>query len=168
MKKIFLFPLVCAAVLLFACNDSANNMADDAQTDAATSDNNATANIQQQQGLPLGPDQEVPANNSTASGTMDISYDKDSRVLSYTVNWTGLTDAPTMAHIHGIAARGANAGVVHDLTGSLEKAAAGSFTGSVNLTDGALKEDSLLAGFYYINIHTAAHPAGEIRGQIEF
>lgn len=169
MKKTFLFSLVCSAALLFACNDSNNNMMSDEPADAtATEANSAAANVQEKKGLPLGPDQEVPANNSTASGTMDISYDKDSHVLSYTVNWTGLTDAPTMAHIHGTAAKGANAGVVHDLTGSLEKAAAGSFTGSVNIGESTIKEDSLLSGFYYINIHTAAHPGGEIRGQIEF
>ncbi len=170
MKKILLLSIVCSTVLLFACNDGNNSMMNDDHTDAAANEDNssAAANIQEKKGLPLGPDQEVPVNNSTASGTMDVAYNKDSRVLTYTVSWSGLTDAPTMAHIHGIAARGANAGVVHDLTGSLEKAATGSFTNSVTIDESTIKEDSLLSGFYYINIHTAAHPGGEIRGQIEF
>lgn len=170
MKKTFLFSIVCSSMLLFACNDGNNNVMGDDHADAATSEDNstATANIQEKKGLPLGADQEVPANNSTATGTMDIAYDKDKHVLTYTVNWSGLTDAPTMAHIHGTGAKGVNAGVAHDLTGSLQKAATGSFTGSVAIEGTPIKEDSLLSGFYYINIHTAAHPGGEIRGQIEF
>jgi len=36
--------------------------------------------------------------------------------------------------------------------------------GSAALTDA--QSADLLAGRYYINIHTAANPAGEIRGQV--
>lgn len=112
--------------------------------------------------------QEVPVNTSKGTGTLDVWYNKTSHSLKYTVNWSGLTDKPTMAHIHGPAAKGVNAGVRHDLTGVLVKEKAGSFTDSVTVDGNAIKEDSLLNGFYYINIHTPKNPGGEIRGQIEF
>ena len=89
-------------------------------------------------------------------------------MLTYTVNYSGLTSEPTMAHIHGPAPRGTNAGVVHDLSGKLQKSASGSFTDSVNIESTSINEDSLLAGHYYFNIHTPKNPGGEIRGQIEF
>ena len=47
-------------------------------------------------------------------------------------------------------------------------ATSGSFTDSVKVDGSAIKEDSLLSGLYYINIHTPKNPGGEIRGQITF
>ena len=79
----------------------------------------------------MKPDQEVPENKSSASGTADVTYNKDTKMLTYTLNWSGLTDKPTMAHIHGTAARGTNAGVKHDLSNVLKKETTGSFTDSV-------------------------------------
>jgi hypothetical protein len=119
-------------------------------------------------GLPMGPDQEVPPNKSHASGTADVTYNKDTKMLVYTLNWKGLTGIPTMAHIHGTAPRGTNAGVMHDLSNVLKKAISGSFTDSVKIDASGIKEDSLLSGFYYFNIHTPKNPGGEIRGQIVF
>ena len=118
--------------------------------------------------LQMKADQEVPANNSSGSGTADVTYNKDSKMLTYTLNWSGLTGKATMAHIHGTAPRGTNAGVKHDLTNVLKKETSGSFTDSVKIDASDIKEDSLLSGFYYFNIHTPANGGGEIRGQIEF
>ena len=51
--------------------------------------------------------QEVPANTSTATGTLTGTYDKDKNLVTYTVNWTGLTGGnPTAAHFHGAAEPG--------------------------------------------------------------
>ena len=172
MKKILSSFVLASAVLVYACNDGANDS--DSQsagdTTATTNDNsgnNSGANAVMQKTINLGGDQEVPANNSGAKGTADVSYNKETKMLSYTVNYNGLTEKASMAHIHGTAPKGANAGVVHDLTDKLQKETSGSFSDSV-MIDGKLKEDSLLSGFYYFNIHTPKHPAGEIRGQIEF
>jgi hypothetical protein len=170
MKQFFL-TMTGSLVLLAACNDSAtstNETKDSSATTTTTTTAPATSNVVSKTGLTLSASNEVPANKSTASGTADVKYDKDSHMLTFTVNYTGLTDKPTMAHIHGTAAKGVNAGVKQDLTGVLVKETKGSFTDSVKVDGSTIKEDSLLTGFYYINIHTPKNPGGEIRTQIEF
>jgi hypothetical protein len=44
----------------------------------------------------------------------------------------------------------------------------GSYKGSMLVDDVVVKEQDLLNGVYYVNLHTAAFPGGEIRGQIRF
>jgi hypothetical protein len=65
-----------------------------------------------------------------------------------------------MAHFHGPAASGVAAGVVVPISGSLDSP----LTGTAALNDGQIGD--LRAGLWYINIHTAKYPAGEIRGQV--
>jgi hypothetical protein len=170
MKKFLQTALVGFVSLCVACGD-AGSEGDAAGTDtSAVSVDTATAppaNPVVTKTIQLSAGEEVPANNSTATGTADVSYNKDTKTLTYSVNYSGLTGDATMAHIHGTAAKGANSGVAHDLTGVLKKAATGNFTDSVKIGD-KIKEDSLLTGFYYFNIHTKKNPGGEIRGQIEF
>lgn len=117
--------------------------------------------------LALNGGQEVPANSATATGTMNVSYDKTSKQLVVSATWTGLSSDPVAAHIHGTAAKGQNAGVKVDFHDNVTSAA-GNFNRTITVDENAIKEDSLLAGFYYFNIHTPANPGGEIRGQIEF
>lgn len=119
-------------------------------------------------GLVLSGAQEVPVKTTPASGTADVSYNKKTRVLTYTVNWNALTGNPTGAHIHGTAAKGVNAPIKHDFFSLFPKTPSGTFTNAVMVDGVALKEDSLLMGFYYFNIHTQMNPGGEIRAQIEF
>lgn len=117
--------------------------------------------------LPMSAAQEVPANASTATGSMNASYDKTTKTLVLSATWANLSAAPVAAHIHGTAARGANAGVKVDFHDNVA-AASGNFNRSIPVDEVAIKEDSLLNGFYYFNIHTPNNPGGEIRGQIEF
>ncbi|TGV77116.1 CHRD domain-containing protein, partial [Mesorhizobium sp. M00.F.Ca.ET.158.01.1.1] len=65
------------------------------------------------------------------------------------------------AHIHGPAAMGENADPVIPFKGKLKSP----IKGSATLTDAQAAD--LEAGKYYVNVHTAAHKDGEIRGQIE-
>ena len=164
--------MVSSLVLMSACNNSESNGNNNDSSNVSMSDssssNNSSNNVVSKTGIPLSSKQEVPNNNSPATGTADVSYNKDNKMLTFTINWTGLTNKPTMAHIHGTAAKGVNAGVKHDLSKSLPKTAAGNFSDSVKVDGVAIKEDSLLGGFYYFNIHTPKNPGGEIRGQIEF
>jgi hypothetical protein len=131
----------------------------------------------QKNGILMTAAQEVPANGSTALGIMDVSYSKETRLLNWSVTWTGLTGPVSLMHIHGLAPKGYSASVVYNIiTPSNGLAtpnatlypATGKFSGTM-LADGfIIKEQDLLNGFYYMNIHTAANPGGEIRGQIVF
>ncbi len=125
-------------------------------------------NVYSRTNLPVNGLQEVPQRETRAAGTLDVSYDKGTKMLKYSVKWWDLTGIPIGSHIHGVAPRGVNAGIKHDFTALLPKAISGNFSNSVMVDGVAIKEDSLLKGFYYINIHTPKYPGGEIRGQIEF
>jgi CHRD domain len=102
---------------------------------------------------------EVPANASTATGTMEASFDKASSVLKWRVSYSGLTGPATAGHIHGPALPGANAGVVVPFPSIASPA-----EGAATLTPAQVAD--LMAGKWYVNIHTAQNPGGEIRGQV--
>ena len=131
-------------------------------------DDDKQDNIVKKTGLSVTGAQEVPAKTSPASGTLDVTYDKTTKMLSFTVNWQSLTGNPTGAHIHGTAAKGSNAGIKYDFYSIFPGTTSGTFSNTVVVDGTKLKEDSLLLGFYYVNIHTPTNPGGEIRGQIEF
>jgi len=102
---------------------------------------------------------EVPPNSSPAMGTVEASYDKSTRTLSYKIVYSGLTGPAIMAHFHGPAMAGANAGVVVPFA-----TPASPIEGKAQLTQA--QEDDLMAGKWYANVHTAANKGGEIRGQL--
>ncbi len=103
---------------------------------------------------------EVPPKSSNATGTVDAVFDKDTNMLRWKVSYTGLSGAATAAHFHGPAAVGANAGVALGWPGAISSP----MEGSATLTPAQAAD--LLAGKWYANIHTAANPGGEIRGQM--
>jgi hypothetical protein len=104
---------------------------------------------------------EVPANTSPGKGEANVNYDKASKKLPYTLIYSGLTDDATAAHFHGPAEPGANAAVVIPIGSG---APASPTEGSATLTDAQAAD--LLAGKWYVNVHTKANPGGEIRGQV--
>ena len=103
---------------------------------------------------------------STETGMATMFLDDNTNEFSWDISWTGLTDPisglsiVTNAHFHGPAGPGANAGVALGFDFSSNPA-----IGSTFLTTPQQAAD-LLAGLWYINIHTAANPGGEIRGQV--
>src|SRR3974390_2046468 len=103
---------------------------------------------------------EVPPTNSQGKGTADITYDTASKKLSWKLDYTGLTGPATMAHFHGPAAAGVNAGVALMIGANPTSPAKGTAT----LTDAPAPD--LQGGRCYINIPTAANRGGEIRGQV--
>jgi len=103
---------------------------------------------------------EVPPNGSAGVGQLMATYDTASKKLVYTATYNGLTGPATMAHFHGPAAPGVNAGIVvpvKDMTPN-------TLHGETTLTDAQAAD--LAAGKWYFNIHTAANKGGEIRGQV--
>ena len=109
--------------------------------------------------------QEVPAKPSAANGTMDYSYNRSTRTLTYTVRWNSLTGVPVGMHIHGSAGSGFNAPIVQNFAG-YPSSQTGAYSGTFFVDGIVVKEDDLLRGGYYLNIHTATNTGGEIRGQI--
>jgi len=77
------------------------------------------------------------------------------------VTYAHLTGPATMAHFHGPAGPGVNAPPVVPVPPS---SLADPMKGSATLDDGQIAD--LKAGNWYFNIHTAANPGGEIRGQL--
>jgi hypothetical protein len=113
----------------------------------------------------LNSSQEVPAPlvASTGTGTLTGSYDAGSNTLQYNVSWTGLTAMASAAHFHGPALPGATALPVITFTLN-NNGVAGNATGTATLTDD--QESDLLAGRWYVNVHTPNNPPGEIRAQV--
>jgi len=103
--------------------------------------------------------QEVPpvATNAAGTGTITVGDDKS---VSGSVTTTGV--AGTAAHIHEAPA-GKNGGVVVPMTKSGDNT--WTFAAGAKLTDAQM--ESLKAGNLYINVHSAANPGGEIRGQLK-
>jgi hypothetical protein len=105
---------------------------------------------------------EVPPTQSQGKGEVTATYDTASKKLSWKGTYSGLTGPATAAHFHGPAASGKNAGVAIPIFAGA--AAKSPFEGSATLTDAQAKE--LMAGEWYVNVHTATNKAGEIRGQL--
>jgi CHRD domain len=103
---------------------------------------------------------EVPPNASAGTGTADIDYDPATKKMSWKLTYTGLSGPATAGHFHGPAEAGKNAGVEVAIPGATASPAEGSAT----LTDAQAAD--LTGGKLYVNVHTAANPGGEIRGQV--
>ena len=100
--------------------------------------------------------------DSAGKGTATHGFDTETKTARLDVEYSGLTgDRRRPRHFHGPAAKGENAGVAVPIRGRSEKPV----QGGGDLTDAQAAD--LMAGKYYINIHTAAHKDGEIRGQVE-
>ena len=102
---------------------------------------------------------EVPPNNSAGSGKAEATYDTETKTLTYTVTFAGLSGPAMGAHFHGPSEAGKNAGIALPF-----KTVQSPIQGTATLTDAQATD--LLAGKWYANIHTAANPGGELRGQM--
>jgi len=116
--------------------------------------------------------QETPPVGTLATGTMTGTYDDVLNDLFWSGTFTGLTGTSTDAHFHGPAAVGVGpAGVREPITAASGDVfpigvTFGAFSGSATTTISEADEAELLAGLWYINIHSTFRPGGEIRGQL--
>lgn len=118
----------------------------------------ASLHAQQPQSVVLSGAAEAPPVVTSASGTGEITVMLD-HTVSGSIKISGMT--PTMAHIHQGAVGKNGPPIIH-----LSMAPNGSFSvpASTKLNDAQYKE--YMAGNLYVNVHSAQHPDGEIRGQL--
>ena len=131
----------------------------------------------------------LPGNqNSVINGTPGVGgelgagilYNDVTNVLTMNTGWgtgngfaSNLTGAATAGHLHGPVASAAPASFLEDagvqypidsLPGWNTSASNGGFVGTINILEG--DEPALLAGRFYMNVHTVANGPGEIRGNL--
>ncbi|WP_020174441.1 CHRD domain-containing protein [Methyloferula stellata] len=104
--------------------------------------------------------EETPPNDTKGTGALSATYDTDTKKLTWSVTYSGLTGPATAAHFHGPAGPGKAAPVEVPAPGADKNP----IVGSATLTDAQAKD--LLDGNLYFNIHTEANKGGEIRGQV--
>jgi hypothetical protein len=138
MKKITLLALF-VMTLLMGCKDDEEMMADTLVT--ATLSGSA----------------EVPANPSASTGNVSGTFNEETKMLMLNITYTGFT--PVAWHIHKAAA-GTNGGVIFNMGTTF------STPFMFMQTLDATQESDLKAGLYYVNLHSATYPNGEIRGQL--
>ncbi len=108
---------------------------------------------------------EVPPNHCGGRGTVTATLQTPSDHLTWTGSYRGLTGKVIGAHFHGPVSyvgntSEQNAPIQVGTKGRL----ASPFHGSATIT--STQAEDLRQGRWYFNIHTPAHPAGEIRGQM--
>jgi CHRD domain-containing protein len=113
----------------------------------------------------LNSGQEPPpnTNESKALGVAFVTFNADTGELCFSISYEdfNLTSEETNAHFHAPAPPGVNAPVLVQLPtpGSPKNGCV-----TPPLTDEQRRD--LFRGLWYINIHTANNPGGEIRGQV--
>ena len=103
---------------------------------------------------------ESPPNTSAGTGSVKVTLDKDSNQLKWKVVYSDLSGPAGAGHLHGPATEGQNAGVALGFKGAIESP----ITGEATITPEQAKD--VLAGKWYVNLHTKANPGGEIRAQV--
>ncbi len=101
-----------------------------------------------------------PSNVGNGTGVISGSYDDVSNLLNYSISWADLTSAVTNIHFH-LGAPGVPGGVQLGVPSPFSSPEIGS--GIVLNTS---QETNLLAGNWYVNVHTSNFGGGEIRGQV--
>ncbi len=112
---------------------------------------------------------EVPAVSTPGTGTAEIAYDPTMKMITYKITWQfgSLAATTTNMHFHGsdTGSDMVNSPPVIPLTG-FATSSGGTLSGmTVALT--SAQEAQLLAGKWYLNLHSSTFPGGELRGNIK-
>jgi hypothetical protein len=103
---------------------------------------------------------EVPPVLTAASGMVTAKLNTGNNLLTWDLTYTGLSGPATAAHFHGPATAAQNAGVALGFNSPVSSPQ----SGQAVLTAAQLAD--LMAGKWYVNVHTEANKPGEIRGQM--
>jgi hypothetical protein len=106
---------------------------------------------------------EVPPSGSPGTGHADITYDKTTHTLSWTITYSGLESRVIMVHFHGPAAPTDHTAPIQIwiASGAQVQSPLHSWT-----IIAPYQEADLLGGRWFIRIHTTAFPQGALRGQV--
>ena len=127
--------------------------------------------------VPLSGDNEVPPVDTDAAGVASIEVNEEETALQYSLTVSAI-DSVVAAHIHlgGPDENGPVVAFLFDGPATSVQAASAIAEGTITRDD-LINElegepfqalvDAMESGNAYVNVHTAANPAGEIRGQIE-
>ena len=96
---------------------------------------------------------------SPGTGLGTITLDTGTNLLSWNISWNGLLGTPTLMHFHGPALPNQNAGVQVSIGVAGPPVVGNAVLGAGQVSD-------LLAGLWYLNLHTTEFTGGEIRGQV--
>ena len=99
-----------------------------------------------------------PASGTTATGSAYVTLNQGQEEICFSITTSGLSGPVLADHIH-MGEAGENGGVVVNLGGAL--------SGCVSADADTIKAIRHNPEGYYINLHTALNPGGEVRGQLE-
>jgi len=113
-------------------------------------------------GRPLSADlswdnENPPATGTTATGSAHFTLNQGQEEICFNIETSGLSGPLLADHIH-VGEAGINGGVVVNLGGALD--------GCVSADGDLIKTIRQNPGGYYVNLHTALNPGGEVRGQL--
>ncbi len=94
------------------------------------------------------------------TGDVAATLDTVTHKLHYTIHYANLSGPVTVAHFHGPAKPGVNAGVMQTIAGPFQNGM------SATITVNADTQKALLENLTYVNLHTEAFPKGEARAQM--
>ena len=113
--------------------------------------------------LPLTGEHCVPPVATGGTGEVQLTYDPETRVVTWNIPYSGLSSAVTLAHFHGPAVPGKSGPVVVWLA-ERGTAPGNPISGQATLTPE--QAEQFAAGDWYVNVHTQSHPACELRVQV--
>jgi hypothetical protein len=118
---------------------------------------------------------ETPPNSSTAFGSALVTFDPVNNTIAWEVNDSGIGANATASHIHRGAAGSAGPVIINFATGPTQLTngrtsgsgpIAGQQSSSFLASDLTALATASTANGYYVNLHSTAFGAGEIRGQL--